>query len=93
VDLGQEGYKRCGPWRFHDTTVKCKRLWPQRTNTDGFFVAKFTKISNTVNEDQKGTSMLKNKHLVLKDNHWDNKNVSTSKSKKNKNNENISENS
>jgi len=82
LPFGAKGFKRCGGLVFDDTMNKTRRVWPHMHEMDGFFVAKLRKLSNFIQEDFKGTSMLHQSKIKFKP---ENINTTpTSKSKKQK---------
>lgn len=46
LDIGSKGFKRCNGLVFDDSMEKTKRIWPHLHEMDGFFVAKFKKVSD-----------------------------------------------
>jgi NOL1/NOP2/sun family putative RNA methylase len=42
LSIGDPGITHAIGLEFHPTVAKCKRLWPHKTGTQGFFVAKLT---------------------------------------------------
>lgn len=50
LELGEEGFQKYRSWRFHPSLNLTKRYYPHTHNMDGFFIAKFKKVSNDIPE-------------------------------------------
>lgn len=48
IEFGKEGFTSYRGKQFHPNMRLTKRFYPHTNNMDGFFVAKFKKVSNTV---------------------------------------------
>ena len=68
-DIGSPGHTAIGQWRFPDCMKLTRRFWPHRHDMDGFFVAKFRKLSNKVVRKTKNVSKY-NKFVKSADADW-----------------------
>jgi ribosomal RNA methyltransferase Nop2 len=50
IEIAEEGLTNYKGKKFHADMKKCVRTYPHLQNMDGFFVAKFKKIDNTIPE-------------------------------------------
>uniref|UniRef100_A0A0N5C889 SAM_MT_RSMB_NOP domain-containing protein n=1 Tax=Strongyloides papillosus TaxID=174720 RepID=A0A0N5C889_STREA len=53
IEAGDDGFTKHRQHRFDPSLALCKRFTPHKNNVDGFFIAKFKKISN----DKDGTDL------------------------------------
>uniref|UniRef100_A0A0K0F8Z2 Putative ribosomal RNA methyltransferase NOP2 (inferred by orthology to a human protein) n=1 Tax=Strongyloides venezuelensis TaxID=75913 RepID=A0A0K0F8Z2_STRVS len=53
IEAGDDGFTKHRQHRFDPSLILCKRFTPHKNNVDGFFIAKFKKISN----DKDGTDL------------------------------------
>ncbi|KAH0473172.1 MAG: uncharacterized protein KVP18_000274 [Porospora cf. gigantea A] len=68
-DIGSPGHTAIGQWRFPECMKLTRRFWPHRHDMDGFFVAKFRKLSNKVVRKTKNVSKY-NKFVKTADADW-----------------------
>merc|ERR1711920_433974 len=69
VNFGVEGFTKYRSFRFNPSMSHCRRYLPHVHNMDGFFVAKFKKVSNAIPERiKKDRSKVDDK--VWGEEHW-----------------------
>lgn len=60
LTIGEEGFEKFKHHRFTPNMKLTRRIYPHRHNLDGFFVAKFKKLSNSEKNDNKTSTQEKN---------------------------------